>query len=377
MKLHANRRRLLCATGALALSPWSFAVAAGKSQEDGPGYTIAQVVDTSVAQRDVSKDFMIGARAAWQEVNAKGGLRDLQIRHAIFEVDGTPQTVQDALQALSADRTCIALSATAGERTALELVVQLRKKNLALAHVAPWLQNSTLEVDNRTFPIFAARQEQLSYALRTLIERGEREVGVIYATDQDLHQYREDIEQLARNLKLRLQTFEPNGDLGQMGHRLTPDTPAILLFVGGTPEIMSFIQGIQGQRQRYLVALADVNLQTLSQLGGTRRIPIIGTQVVPVMSSKLPIVRTYKSVLAKRFDEPPSALSLAGFIAAQYTFDVLNTVDGPMTRANVLKAFQKRSYTDVGGFQISYDNSRRSINFVAQSMLTADGRVVS
>lgn len=377
MKMHTNRRRLLCATGALALSPWGFALATDKPKEDGPGYTIAQVIDTSVAQQDVSKDFMIGARAAWQEVNAKGGLRDQQIRHATFEVDGTPPSIQAALQELSADRTCIAISATAGERAALELTMQLRKKNIALAHVAPWLQNATLDVDNRTFPIFAARQEQISYALRTLIERGEREVGVVYATDQDLRHYREDIEQLARNLKLNLHTFEPNGDLGQMGHRLTPDTPAILLFVGGTPEIITFIQGISGQRQRYVIALADVNLQTLSQLGGARRMPVIGTQVVPVMSSNLPIVRMYKSVLGKRFDEPPTALSLAGFIAARYTFEVLNSVDGPMTRANVLKTFQKRSFTDVGGFRISYGNARRSFNFVAQSMLTADGRVVS
>ncbi len=377
MKLHTNRRRLLCATGALALSPWGLASAANKSQEDGPGYTIGQIIDTSVAQRDVSKDFMIGARAMWQEVNAQGGLRDMQIRHATFEVDGTPQSVHDALQALGADRTCIAISATAGERVALELTMQLRKRGMSIAHVAPWLQNSTLEVDNRTFPIFAARQEQISYALRTLIERGEREVGVVYATDQDFRQYREDIEQIADNLKLKLRTFEPNGDVGQMGPRLTPDTPAILLFVGGTPEIIAFIQGIQTLKQRYIIALADVNLQTLSQLGGVRRMPIIGTQVVPVMSSNLPIVRLYKSVLAKRFDEPPTALSLAGFIAAKYTFDVLGTVDGPMTRANVLRAFQKRSFTDVGGFRISYGNARRSLNFVAQSMLTVDGRVVS
>lgn len=377
MTLPTNRRRLLCATGALALSPWGFALAADKSQEDSQGYSIGQIIDTSVAQRDVSKDLMIGSRAAWQEVNAKGGLRNLQIRHTVFEVDGTPQSIHDALQTLGADRTCIALSATAGERAALELTMQLRKRNISLAHVAPWLQNSTMEVDNRTFPIFAARQEQISYALRTLIERGEREVGVIYATDQDFRQYREDIEQIAGNLKLKLRTFEPDGDIGQMGPRLTPDTPAILLFVGGTPEIMAFIQGMQAQRQRYVVALADVNLQTLSQLGGTRRIPVIGTQVVPVMSSNLPIVRLYKSVLAKRFDEPPTALGLAGFIAAKYTFDVLNTVDGPMTRANVLKAFRRRLFTDIGGFQVSYGNARRSFNFVAQSMLTADGRVVS
>ncbi len=377
MTLHTNRRRLLGATGALALSPWSLAQEPSSSNGNTQVFTIAQVVDTSIAQQDVSKDLMIGSRAAWQEINSNGGLRGLQIRHATFEVDGSPQSLQEALQAMSTDRQCIAISATSGERAAVELVTQMRKKNLGMAHVAPWLQNSTLEVDNRTFPIFAARQQQIHHALRLLTDQGVREVGAIYATAQDFRQYRDDIEQISQNLKLKLKTFEPQDDLGQMNRRLTPDTPAILLFVGGTPEIISFLQGIQAQRQRYIVALADVNLQTLSQLGGTHRIPIVGTQVVPVMSSSLPIVRLYKSVLAKRFDEPPTALGLAGFIAARYTYNVLSTVDGSMTRANVLAAFQKRSFMDIGGYHVSYGNSRQSNNFVAQSMLTADGRVVS
>jgi hypothetical protein len=37
--------------------------------------TIAQLVDTSQEQQDVAKDFLIGSRAAWQDINLKGGLR--------------------------------------------------------------------------------------------------------------------------------------------------------------------------------------------------------------------------------------------------------------------------------------------------------------
>jgi hypothetical protein len=49
-------------------------------------------------------------------------------------------------------------------------------------------------------------------------------------------------------------------------------------------------------------------------------------------------------------------------------------MDGPVTRASVLATFQKRSSVDLGGFRVSYGNTRRSINFVAQSLLTVDGR---
>jgi hypothetical protein len=95
-----------------------------------------------------------------------------------------------------------------------------------------------------------------------------------------------------------------------------------------------------------------------------------------VTASSVPIVRRYRDVLARLFDEPPVALSLAGFIAAQYTYDVLAGIDGPLTRASALAAFQKRNTVDVGGYRAHYDADRRSAGYVTQSMLTADGRVV-
>jgi len=69
-------------------------------------------------------------------------------------------------------------------------------------------------------------------------------------------------------------------------------------------------------------------------------------------------------------------LSLAGFIAARYTHDVLSGINGPLTRQTALAEFQRRADVDVGGFRISYDAQRRSATYVTQSMTTADGRLV-
>ena len=147
--------------------------------------------------------------------------------------------------------------------------------------------------------------------------------------------------------------------------------------MGGTPELVQFTQGLQRQaRQRYVVALADVNLNTLAQMGAGRATPVIGAQAVPMVTSPLPVVRRYRDAMARLFDEPPAALSLAGYIAARYTFEVLEAVEGPLTRASALAAFQRRAAVDVGGYRVNYDDSRRSATFVTQSMLTADGRVV-
>jgi hypothetical protein len=59
--------------------------------------------------------------------------------------------------------------------------------------------------------------------------------------------------------------------------------------------------------------------------------------------------------MSRLFDEPPVALSLADFIVARYTYDVLNTIGGEITRASALIAFQKRGNVDVGGFRVSFN----------------------
>ena len=205
---------------------------------------------------------------------------------------------------------------------------------------------------------------------------GLKELGVVYGTFQDHAARHQELQTIAAGLQLKLQPFQ-GANLRLLGQKLTPATPGVLLFLGGTPELADFTLGLETQaRQRYVVALADVNLQVLQDMGAARGTPVIATQPVPLVTSALPIVRTYRETMARLFDEPPTALSLAGFIAARYTYEVLNSIEAPLSRQNALVAFQKRSRMDLGGFRVSFDAERCSCNYVTQSMLGRDGRQV-
>lgn len=371
-----SRRRLLQAATVAALAPAFVHAQSVKSGAAAAGIVVAQLVDSSPGQLDVSRDFLIGSRAAWQDINAKGGVKGRPVFHRTLEVDGTAASVAAALQTVLDNPSCVVLSGTAGDPVATLVAEQLRQLNASIAHVAPWLQNSSVEVDERTFPIFAARQEQIGHALKSLTVMGIQDLGVVYASPQEAQLYQNDIVRIAQSMGLKLQTFRANGDVDRLGQRLTPGTPAVLLFVGGTPELVQFTQGLdRQQRQRYVVALADVNLQTMIQMGAARSTPVIATQAVPMVNAGLPVVRTYREVMAKLFDEPPVSLSLAGFIAARYTFEVLRDAES-LTRQAALRAFQRREPTDIGGFRVAFNATRRSGTYVTQSMLTHDGRVI-
>ena len=368
---HIGRRALLAGAAAWAAAP-------ATAQKTAPRpVTVAQIIDTSAAEQDVAKDFAIGSRAAWQDINGRGGLRGRPVEHLVLETDGTPGGLRQAWRAVRDNPACVVLSGSASDPLASQLAATVRGEGTPIAHAAPWLQGAHADPGEHTFAIFAGRREQIEHALKTLRVGGMQEVGAVFASEREAQLYRDDVQRGAAALNLRLATWTGDGDLGRLGQRLGPATPAVLLFIGGTPELVQLTQGLDRQsRQRYVVAMADVNLQTVAQMGGGRTTPVIATQAVPMVTAALPVVRRYREVLARLFDEPPVALSLAGFIAAQYTYEVLLDVDGALTRANALAAFQRRREVDVGGFRVSFDRQQRGAGFVTQSMLTADGRVV-
>ena len=374
----SGRRRFLQQASVVAACVAAPALAQpGKPGVAPRSVTIAQLVDVSQAQQDVSKDFLIGSRAAWQDINLRGGIRGRRVEHLAIETDGTPASLRTALDSVKNNPACVVMSGSAGDQIASEIVKLARQEGLNMAHVAPWLQNSSLEMDDNTFPIFAARQEQIAHALKTLSVMGLSEMGAVFGSARDYLAYKSEVERIAGSMQLKLQVFQGQGELRALGQKLTPKTPAVLLFIGGTPELAEFTQGLEKQaRQRYVVALADVNLQTMQQMGAGRSTPVIATQAVPMVTSSIAVVRSYRETLSRLFDEAPTSLSLAGFIAARYTYEVLNGMEGALTRPAVLSAFQKRLNLDMGGFRISFNNQRRSSTYVTQSMMTLDGRLI-
>lgn len=371
-----SRRALLTHSLATGASLCAAPVFAQGLKTGSAAPTVVQVVDMSAGQIDVSKDFLVGARAAWQDLNARGGLRNRPVRHVVLEVDGSTKTLRSAVDTLKSMPDCIAAVGTAGDRLASPLAAMLRRELPELPHVAPWLHNPGDGTDN-TFSVFATRQEQIAYALKSLTVMGVQEVGAVYGSAAEVSNYREEVERAATELKLRIRTYQPTSTLQALAATLHAQSPRILIFLGGTPELAEFAQGIEKQAaQRYIVAMSDVNVVALQQLGISRFTPVIATQSVPPTNSNLPLVRNYREILTRLYDEPPSAQSLAGFVSARYCAEVLQSVEGGLNRANALQAFQKRQALDIGGLRLNPDTRKRTGVFVTQSMLGADGKIV-
>jgi ABC-type branched-subunit amino acid transport system substrate-binding protein len=371
------RRRTFLSTTALAAGALAGPAWAQRPKSLSTVGTVFQVVDMSAAQIDISKDFLIGARAAWQELNARGGLRGKPVRHVVVEVDGSMASLQSATATLNTLPDCLAVVGSASNLVAGQMASWMAREAPNLAHVAPWLHNAPLDTQPNTFGIFATRREQITHAIKSLSVMGVTELGVAFVSPDEQARNQSDMEQTAASLKLRLRSYVAGQGLPALAASLRPDTPRILIFLGGTPELAQFAQAIEKQAvQRYIVAMSDVNLSALQQLGVSRYTPVIATQAVPLVNSNLPVVRAFRETLGRLYDEPPTPQSLAGYLSARYTQETLLNVDGPLDRANVLQSFSRRTPTDLGGFRINPELRRSTSAYVTQSMMAADGRLV-
>ncbi len=355
---------------------------AKKADAERP-HVVAQVADLSADQQDVSRDFLVGSRTAWQEINAKGGVQGRPVQHQTLETDGTPASLQAAWQSAQGQARCIALSGCVGNTAASGLIALQAKApgDSALPFVAPWLHDTAgistaTGASDTVFDVFAGHEAQITHAIKNLASMGVQTVGVAYASAAVRRQAEAMVAHAAQSMALKVQAIPLPGAPGKAGARVDQ---TIILFIGGTPELFSFLDQLalpQG-RQCYVVALADVNLQVLAQMGPTAaKASVIVTQSVPMVNASLPVVRSYRDALARFYDEPPSPLGLAGYIAARYTAEVMGGITGPVTRASMLAALQKRAAVNIGGYAIGYQGRQRTNAYVTQSMLTTNGRII-
>ena len=365
-QFQARRSFLRTAGAASAMAATSPALFAQSPAARSP--MVAQIVDSSNQNQDISKDFLVGSRTAWQEINAAGGLRGQVIRHAVLETDGSASQVDAAWTQLRADSNCLASFGACADAVAVTLSARSRVDSSELAQVAPWLQSALPEQTLNTLVIFSNREQQLEHALKRMSTVGMDRITVVYQSESERRLNTADIQRLAQSLKIGLSEMPVQPDLTLQAQQISNTNVPLVLFVGGTPELVQFTRGWnKGNMMRYIIALADVNLATAQQMIGNRHVPVIGTQAVPVVSSALPIVRRYRQALAKYYDEPPTALSLAGYLSARYTAQVLLNVRGNLNRSTAYEAFLRRQSIDLEGFRVSYENGKLQNAFVTKT----------
>lgn len=339
---------------------------------------MVQLLDMSVAQQELSRDYSTGVRLAWAVEGQKG--RPLsRISLETVNTDGSAAAVNAALDRIAQDAGILALVGTVGDALAVRVQDGLNQRGLKLPHLGPWMADGRHDSDPSVALLFASRSMQLRKALGSAYGMGVNDLIVVYSTAEDQRLYDPEVSGMAQSLGLKLRRLTGNSvtQPGALAARL-PAGGSMILFLATSAEVAQFTQAMaQRGDHRFVLALGDVDAPSLMQFTPGRGVPVILTQVVPSpLRSRLAVVETYRSRLGELYDEPPSTISLAGYLAGQYTAALVREAGSPLTRERLLDGVARRKPVSLGGWAIDFRDGRRGSQFVNPTLLDPSGRLI-
>lgn len=236
----------------------------------------------------MSRDFLIGSRAAWQDLNARGGLQGRPVQHLAMEVQGSGPSLHNALRSVLASPACIALSGCVGDNTsAIAALQEQTQPSQPLA--SHWLHSREPATSNDLvfgiFPDYSANCPRPE----TQAAMGVQELGVVCCNSLR-QQSQARVQQAAWVLKLRIKTCPyPAAAREPTASSLPPASPWCCSLAARLNYTVSCAAWCNPGASATSVALADVNLQVLSQMGAAKRnVSVIATQAVPLVSAGIP-----------------------------------------------------------------------------------------
>jgi hypothetical protein len=339
---------------------------------------MVQLLDMSAEQQELSRDYSTGVRLAWATESVKG--RPLaRVSLQTINTDGSLDAVREALAGLRNDPGVIGLIGTVGDRLAVQAQAELRQHELKLAQIAPWMADSRFENDRSVACLFASRARQLQQGLSVMRNMGVNEICVIYASSAEQTLYDGQVAEMATAQGLRLSrlTGTAGAPFGTLASRV-PATSAVILCLATSAELALLTQAMAARGDhRFVLGLGDVDAPSLLQLAPGKGVPVILTQVVPNPNrGRTPVLEAYRTKLNQLFEEAPSTISLAGYIAGLYASALTSDAGSSLSRETLLAQVARRNPQDLGGWRVDFRDDRRGSRFVTHTLLSSNGQLI-
>ncbi len=152
------------------------------------------------------------------------------------------------------------------------------------------------------------------------------------------------------------------------------------MIIGDTIAVGNFISAYRPlDRGAFVVALSTVNHEALMQrVGPALAQGTLITQVVPnPLLGNLTVVREHDALLRRFRDEPPSHLTLEGFIAAKALVQALRGLNRDVSRGAITAVLQQHRDYDLDGISMHFaDGSNRGSSFVDLTLLRKNGTLL-
>jgi ABC-type branched-subunit amino acid transport system substrate-binding protein len=348
-----------------------------------PGLCSADIVlghsgDLSGTSAALTKDYVRGMNAYFDELNRKGGVRGEKLRLVSLDDAFNPDKTAENTKALI-EQNALALvgyRGTANVQKIIPLVQAAGIAEIGNTSGAKSLRDPHVE---GVFHLRASTTDEIEAAVNHAWTIGITRIAAAY---QDDAFGKEGLEALNASLKKRGSApvalgAVPRGtvDVAKAVEAVAAATPQAVLYIGQSKPAAALIRGIRAKGlapQFFVLSVASgVHADLGEEASG-----VIVSQVVPYPFTELgnPVVREYQKIIGALQDGKFSYNSMEGFLNAKLVATALLKTQAPLTRAKLIATLKGLNNEDLGGFAISYGKQNNlGSRFVALTMVRKDG----
>jgi branched-chain amino acid transport system substrate-binding protein len=345
---------------------------------------IGAITDQNGINADIGRDYLAGARTYFDHVNANGGIRGRKITLIVRDDEGVAgNTLRLTRELISTDRVDALFGFTGDENIALVAKDTLFKSS----RIALYGPLSGMEIGDAGDSLVFVRptyKDEVRHIIQHFSQLYLSQFALVHMSNSFGAGLAAEVgaQLKARNLQLAAQ-FELNPSLSGLDalvQRVLKAKPQAIIVAADTIAMAEIVRKVRAfDKGVNIVGLSTVNHRTLLELAkadfaaGT-----MITQVVPnPLVSATKLQTEHLALMAKYRDEPPSHLTLEGFMAAKGLVRAIERINGEINRSSIAAAVSGTKRFDLEGMTLAFRSaSDRGSRFVDIAYLRKSGRLV-
>ena len=306
-----------------------------------------------------------GMKAAFDEVNSKGGVHGRQIRFVSADDGYEPEKCVECTSKLIEDEQVFALAGYVGTPTAKVAVPMVQELKVPLIGIFSGAMLLREPVQRYVFNVRASYDDETETLIEYLSSKlGLKKIAVFYQNDSFGQSGLSGTEKALAKRKLTLVskgTFERNTLAVKSGlAAVMAGDPQAVIIVGPYKPTAEFIRQARATGLKSLFAtISFVGTENLIAELGPESDDLVISQVVPSpVDDKLPLTSAYQAAMKKSLSSAtPSYVSFEGYIAGRVIIAALDRAGTDLSREKLINALDGISKLDLDGMPISFSNS--------------------
>ncbi|MBA2961079.1 MULTISPECIES: ABC transporter substrate-binding protein [Ramlibacter] len=334
--------------------------------------------DLSGTSAALTKDYLRGMNAYFDDLNKKGGVRGEKIKLVSRDDGFNPDKTAENTKALI-EQNVLALVGYRGTANVQKIVPLVQAAGIAEIGNTSGAKSLRDPYVPGLFHVRASTTDEIEATVNHAWTIGVTRIAAAYQDDafgkEGLDALNAAIQK--RGGKAVAAAPVPRGtvDVDKAVEALAAADPQAVLFIGQSKPAAALVKGLRakGKRPQFMVLSVASGLH--ADLGEDAA-GVIVSQVVPYPFTELgtPVVRDYQKIIGQLDDKKYSYNSMEGFLNAKLVAQALQKIQPPYTRAKVISTLEAMNNEDLGGFAVSYGKqSNLGSRFVALTMIRKDG----